>query len=231
VIRPIGFSMISNGRNGFVEAVQRQVREIVEPKANVLNFHRNMPIQIKRALDLYRQGDFKLALSESISLINQGFADANVLAGAIYERGGHGIQQDFQKAFFYYQRAVHEVGAVEGWLALGRFYYLGKGIDTDYEAARECYSVVEEDAAHPVAHLMLGRMHHEGKGVPKDINLARAYYQRAANKGAVFGVSYLGSIELESGNIIYGVWLRFKAALMGLLIWIKNRNDSRLRRA
>ena len=204
---------------------------MVETKVSVLNLHRSLDTQFKRALDLYRQRNFKLALPESISLIDQGFADANVLAGAIYERGGHGIQQDFGKAFFYYQRAVDEVGAVEGWLALGRFYYLGKGIDTDYEAARECYSAVEEDAAHPVAYLMLGRMHHEGKGVPKDIDMARMYYQKAANKGAVFGVSYLGSIELESGNIFYGVWLRFKAALMGLLIWIKNRNDSRLRRA
>jgi len=107
---------------------------------------------------------------------------------------------------------------------------MGTGVDTDYEAARECYLVVAEDSAHPaVAYLMLGRIHHEGKGVPKDIDMARMYYQKAANNGAIFGVSYLGSIELESGSIIYGVWLRFKATMMALPIWIKNKNDSRLR--
>ena len=57
------------------------------------------------------------------------------LLKSFYEDAGNGIPQDAEKATFYFQKSVEQMGAVEGWLALGRLNYLGKSVPKDYEKA------------------------------------------------------------------------------------------------
>jgi TPR repeat protein len=48
------------------------------------------------------------------------------------------------------------MGAVEGWLALGRLNYFGKSVPKDYEKAFYYYSAVDRDTDNRIADLMLG---------------------------------------------------------------------------
>jgi len=69
---------------------------------------------------------------------------------------------------FYFQKSVEQMGAVEGWLALGRLNYFGKSVPKDYEKAFYYYSAVDRDTDNRIADLMLGRMYMDGTGVEQD---------------------------------------------------------------
>ena len=186
-------------------------------------------IRHRLALDEYERGHYKEALRLARVLIDEGFNHANALAGAIYEEGGIGVDQDFEKALFYYQRATEMVGSLEGWLGLGRMYFFGKGVPKDIERAAEYYRVVDEDAHSAIAQLMLGRIYGDAQGPLHDPNKARAYLRKAAATGNVFANTHLAVLERDQGNWLLSMWLRPKAAALAFLISKKDPADSRLR--
>ncbi|OAM52270.1 hypothetical protein A7981_01920 [Methylovorus sp. MM2] len=202
----------------------------MEINNNVLSFPKQNNRLFNEALNLYELGNYYEALTQTIALINDGYSHANTLAGAIYERGGKGVNQDFEKALFYYRMAVNEVGAVEAWLALGRIFYFGKGVIQDYEKAFYYYSIVDEDTENHIAYLMLGKMYLEGTGVKKNLFKAREYFVKAIKRGAVFGYTYLAILEHEQGHILKSLFLRLKAGFLACLVSHRNTNDPRLRR-
>jgi TPR repeat protein len=203
----------------------------LEIKDNILNFPKSENKRFEAALAAYREGDFRAALEGASALIDEGYAHANTLAGAIYEKGSSSVAQDIQKAKFYYQMAVDEIGAVEAWLALGRLHFFGKGMAPDYEKAFYYYSVVDHDTESAVAYLMLGRMYHEGKGVSRDLSSARKYFLKAKAKGSVFALTHLALLEKDCGHYFRSIWLRVWAAYLAFAITKNNPFDSRLRRA
>ena len=185
--------------------------------------------RLKAAIELYARKNYSAALPMFIALIDDDCKEAYGYAASIYEIGGDGIEQDFEKAFFYYQKSLEEFGNVGAHLALGRFYYYGSGVKQDYVKAFEYYSWVEQQKGHPLADLMLGRLHHHGHGVKQDLSKAREYYEKAIANGYVFGYTYLGLLELERGHQLKGWWYRLKAAYLSLRVSIKNPRDPRLR--
>jgi TPR repeat protein len=208
-----------------------QGRRELGHSGNILNFPSSNNHRFDVAVSHYARGEYNTALKEAIALIDEGYGHANTLAGAIYERGGDGVKQDYEKAKFYYQMAVDEVGAVEGWLALGRLHYFGKGMQPDYEKAFYYYSVVDQDTENAIAYLMLGQMYMEGKGVPKDLGKAREYFIKAENMGSIFALTYQGLLEMECGYYLKSLWLRLKAGYRAFLIAKRDPSDLRLRRS
>lgn len=198
---------------------------------NILDFPKSNNKRFDAALLAYRNKQLRVALEEAISSIDSGYGHANTLVGAIYEKGGGGVEQDFDKAKFYYQMAVDEVGAVEAWLALGRFHFFGKGMPVDYEKAFFYYSTVDQDTENAVAYLMLGRMYREGKGVKKDLTKAKEYFLKAKAKGSVFALTHLALLEGDCGRHLASMLLRFKAAFLAFVITRQNPFDPRLRRS
>lgn len=205
----------------------------METRNNILSFPHSDNERFDAAINLYAIGKYSTALKEAIILINEGYGHANTLAGAIYEKGGDGVEQDYEKAKFYYQMAVDTAGSVEGWLALGRLHYFGKGMQPDYEKAFYYFSVVDQDSKNGniVAYLMLGQMYLGGKGVSKNLGKARDYFSKAASKGSVFALTYQGLLEKECGNYFKSLWLRLRAAYRAFVITKRNPSDARLRRA
>ena len=183
----------------------------------------------RTALDAYARGDYQDALRLGRRLIEEDFNHANALVGAIYEEGGHGVEQNFQKARFYYQRAIETVGSVEGWLGLGRLYFFGKGVPKDLEKAASYYKAVNEDADNAVAQLMLGRIHAERGGPLHNPDAARKFLSEAARKGSVFATTHLALLERDEGNAIVSIWLRLKAAALAFVVSKRDSTDPRLR--
>lgn len=202
----------------------------METNNNVLSFPHSKNKLYQSALEAYKSGELQKALKLAISLIDSGDSYAATLAGAIYEKGGNGIERDYDKALFYYREAVDDSGSVEGWLALGRLHYFGKGVSQDYEKAFYYYSVVDEDTENHIAYLMLGKMYLDGTGVEKNLIKAREYFEKAIKKGAVFGYTYLAILEQEQGYLLKSVFLRLKAGVLAFWATHQNPNDARLRR-
>ena len=70
----------------------------------------------------------------------------NVAIGMQYETGTQSVKKDFQKAAYYYEKAVLENNQM-GMLFLAILYYRGKGVNQDAERAAKLF---ERLAAIPI---------------------------------------------------------------------------------
>ena len=197
-------------------------------KGRIHSFPVKQDILFKKAIALVEEGDSEAAIPIAVGLVDAGFDHANTLLGHIYENGGPSVAQDFEKAFFYYQRAVDTVGAKHGWLGLARLYTDGSGVKQNFREALECYKVLAEDANDPIAWINLGRMHNTGTGVPKDVGVAKAYFERAARAGYVVADVELADLLRESGSLFKPFLLRAKAGIRAAILAYRNKNDVRL---
>lgn len=185
---------------------------------------------LERAIELFDRGDSSKGLFDLfIELIDCGFAEANYFVGCMYEDGSNGIAQSLTSALFYYQQSVDELGYLEGFLAVARFYYFGYGVAQDFNIAFKYFSHVAQSAKHPVAYVMLGRMHQYGQGVEKNVEAARALYINAIQLGNVSGMINRAVLERSDGHFPLGVFLYCKARLIALFLAMRNPKDARLR--
>lgn len=196
---------------------------------NVLPFPEAVDTKLQAVVDAHNRGNDADALQKCISLIDEGHAEAYVFAGAFYEKGGKGIDPDFAKAQFYYEKSIDQRGAVEAYLGLARMYFYGLGMDKDYCKAWSFYEEVARESDNPVANLMLGKMCQDGLCVEKDYSKAKEYYKRAWDAGHILGLTHLGLLEQHAGNYIKGWLLRLKAGYYGFKVVWKDPHDPRLR--
>lgn len=194
--------------------------------SKVVEFPANIEQRLQSALDDQAKGDCFGALKKFIELIDDGCPEANAYAGVIYEIGCPGVDKDYQKARFYYERAIEQHGSLEAYLGLGRIYYFGRGTDPDYCKAFEYYDLVAKEARdNGIAYLMLGQMYQRGECVDKDFQKAKECYENAWQKGYILGLTYLGLLEQEMSHYFKGWLYRLKAGFVGLYISMKNRHD------
>ena len=84
--------------------------------SNIFPFPKTVDDKLQTVLEAHYQGNDIGALQQCMSLIDDGYAEAYVFAGALYEKGGNGVEPDFSRARFYYEKSVEERGAVEAYL-------------------------------------------------------------------------------------------------------------------
>lgn len=199
-------------------------------KLQILQFPKTLKQEFEDVFNLDESGNTKAALNYTKKLIDEGCAGAYGLAAYFYERGGNGVDVNYDNAFFYYKKCIEEFGAVESYLALGRMYYFGKGVEPDFEAAFKYYDIVREDAEHPVAYLNLGIMYQNGEYVEKNLDKAEEYYMKAYEKGNILGLTYQAMLEKERGNYLKSIYLRIKAGSKAFVKTAKDPdNDSYIR--
>lgn len=199
--------------------------------SKVVRFPENRNKSLEEAIGLYDSGQFAAALIRIVALIDEGCDEAYYFAGCIYEEGGRGVERDLDKARFYYEKSVDEFGYVEGYLALGRFYYFGIGVPQDYKKALDLFCVVADKKNNGVAQMMIGQMYAFGHGVQQDSWIAHEYYQKAADQGYVFPLSALSALEWRAGNYLRSVKLRIRAIWMAIRVSQSDPRDWRLRRS
>lgn len=217
------YGKLRNKRSGKIRAVS--------VTSNVVRLPESRDKSLEEAIRLYDSGQFAAALTRTISLIDEGCDEAYYLAGCIYEKGGHGVERNLDKARFYYEKSVDEFGYVEGYLALGRLYYFSIGVPQDYQKAFEFFSVVAEKKNNGIAQMMLGQMYAFGHGVQQDFGIAREYFQKAADQGYVFPLSALSALEWRAGNYPQSIRLRIKAIWLAIRVSRSDPHDWRLRRS
>ena len=104
----------------------------------------------------------------------------------LYATGKDGVQQNYDKARYWYQRIINHNGAdakIIGHanLRMGILYNSGKGVKLDYLKAMECYKVAAKQGYYE-AHLSIGVLYAQGLGVEKDYNQALHWWKIAAHK-------------------------------------------------
>jgi len=145
----------------------------------------------------------------------QGIGEAQHDLAAIYTAGHGGVEQDYDRAAFWFEKAS-ENGIANASYNLGVLHHQGLGFEANVKEAMTWY----QDAAskgHPEAQYNLGIAYIEGIGVPYDPVTAANYFESAANNGVVEAAYNLGLIH-ENG-------LLGSAQPDNALLWYKTAAD------
>jgi len=144
-----------------------------------------------------------------------GNAEAQHDLAAIYTAGHGGVNQNFDKASFWFREASDN-GIANARYNLGVLYHQGLGQERDLSRALYWY----REAArldHAEAQYNLGIAHIEGIGTNYDPRLAAAFFERAANNGIMEAAYNLG--------LIYENGLLGEAKPDEALLWYKIASD------
>jgi uncharacterized protein len=175
----------------------------------------------------FEAGDLKGALELWESIASEGWAEAYVEVGNIYEIGQGGVPQDLEKAEYWYRRAITGMDDPYAHAALGRMHFNGIGVPRDYEKAFQ-HLTKAESTGHPLTLLILGLLYQFGWGTAIDLSRARALYQMAAEKEYVRPMLQLAQMEFRACNFMAWIKWRFRAIRTVLKIGHKNVEDARL---
>jgi hypothetical protein len=175
----------------------------------------------------FEAGDLKGALELWESIASEGYAEAYVELGNIYEIGKGSVPQDFQKAEYWYRRGIEGMNDPYAHFGLGRMYFNGTGVPRDHAKAFE-HLVKAESINYPQAQLILGILCQFGWGTSVDLERARALYLAAAAKEYVLAMIQLAQIERKAHNYVAFVKWRFRASRTILKIGRANLADGRL---
>ena len=119
---------------------------------------------------------------------------------------GKGVQQDFEKARYWYQRVIDQVGAdakivAHANLVLGVLFNSGKGGKQCYKTAMQYFENAAQQG-YTDAHINIGLMYAKGLGVKKDLQKALYWWQLAEDKGHPSAALYV--LELKKKMALEG---------------------------
>lgn len=196
--------------------------------AKIIKFPEHASGKINEAISKINEGECIEAKKLLVELINAGCSEANGYLAHIYEYGCNDIEQNIDKAIFYYENSLAGYGDLESVLALARINYYHGQEARDIDKAKYYYTLAEE-YEDPIAYLNLGRMYEKGEGFKPDLDKARQYYKKAIEHGYVYGYTFLAILEKNHDGWFKSLLYRLKSFLKALPIAIRDPDDVRLK--
>ena len=126
----------------------------------------------------------------------KGVSSAQHDLAAIYTAGRGGVEQDFERAAFWFREAAYN-GVANAAYNLGVLYHQGLGVEQDITKALYWYREAAKDN-HAEAQYNLGIAYIEGIGTEYNPQAAAAFFERAADSGIMEAAYNLGLIH-ENG--------------------------------
>ena len=168
-------------------------------------------LDAKRA---YAEGNFEKAAEVYRSLAEQGYIEAQLILGSMYDVG-LGVPQDYMEAVRWYRLAA-ERGSASAQSKLGSMYDIGLGVHQDYIEAVKWWRLAAEQGD-TFAQLNLGRIYDRGKVVPQDFKEAVKWYRLAAEQGNAFaqeklGWKYILGEGVPQDDVLAHMWLSIAAS-------------------
>ncbi len=129
---------------------------------------------------------------------DRGDCNAQSYIGHLY-LAGKGVERDFAKARYWYQRVIDQPGAdakiiAHANLVLGMLYNSGKGGEQCHKTAVQCFQRAAEQG-YTDAHISIGLMYAKGLGVKKDYRMALYWWQLAERKGHPTATGYVKELK------------------------------------
>jgi TPR repeat protein len=161
----------------------------------------------------YQSGDYRKALSGYETLANQGYLQAQLLAGLAYY-DGKGVAVDHEEAARYFKLAA-EGGHPKAQFNVALMYQVGDGLPQDYAKALRWYRLSAQNG-YPESQVNLGKMLQQGVGVDRDEAIAAWWVSLAAEQGDVnaqvsLANRYRNGVGVEQSLDSAYVWLAFAA--------------------
>lgn len=139
--------------------------------------------------------NLKKAEFYALKIANNDSWSCNIL-GIIYYDGGDSVEQDYSKAFFWWNKGAKIGGerSSQCYSNLGNLYYDGLGIKQNYKKAYESYKkAISQDKENGYPYYLIATMFKYGQYVKANRDSAKYYLQKAAELG-----DETAAVELEN---------------------------------
>lgn len=148
--------------------------------------------------DLYNKADPNLpkAVKPIEDKALAGHPEAQHDLAAIYTAGHGGVQQDYKRAAYWFEKSARG-GVANAAYNLGVLYHQGLGLESNLAGAIDWYKAAA-GLGHPEAQYNLGIAYIEGVGVAYDPYKATAYFEKAAQNDVIEAAYNLGLVH-ENG--------------------------------
>nr|KAF6472437.1 SEL1L2 adaptor subunit of ERAD E3 ligase [Molossus molossus] len=140
-------------------------------------------------------------------LAERGDVHVQVSLGQLHLIGRKGLDQDYQKALYYFLKAA-KAGSANAMAFIGKMYLEGNDAAPQNNATAFKYFSMAANKGNAIGLHGLGLLYFYGKGVPVNYAEALKYFQKAAEKGWPNAQFQLGFMYY-SGS---GVWKDYKLA-------------------
>lgn len=167
------------------------------------------------ALSDFKKGNYGAAIKELNNLGNAGNVPAQIMLGALYNKGG-AVERNDKMAAAWFEKAANQ-GNAEAQYQLGHLYENSQ-LSKDYKAAANWYQKAAQQGS-AKAQARLGVFYAEGMGVNENANEAILWSGKAALQGNAdaqywFGLGYMQGKRAPKDTQIAMGWLS-KAAAQG----------------
>jgi TPR repeat protein len=140
-----------------------------------------------------------MGIEEIQTAANKGERNAQHQIGRAYLRGSDGLNQNFSKAFEWFQMSANQ-GHVEALLELGNAFYSGAGVDRNLNRAFEIYLQAAEHG-NADAQNIVGAMYGKGVGVSQSYENAVKWLKLAGCQGHPVAQNSLGLCYLYGNGV------------------------------
>jgi len=184
------------------------------------------------AIDHLNRARYENAESILIELVDSDFNEAYFYLGNVYELDANiNPLINYDKAYFYYEKAIDTKGLVEAYIAKAR---LNKCEFISNPDIMEAASIYEELIANGIhldgfVHYALGKLKYFGCLGEVDITQAEAYFREGWRHGHIPSLNGLSSLLLKKKCYIKGVFLKIYAVTLGVTVAIFNWRSKRVR--
>lgn len=152
----------------------------------------------RKGQEAYRAGDFEHAYHNYSSAAEAGNASAMLELGWMFQHGQF-VQQSYERAAEWYQKAVNAGLKKSAGYLLANLYRNGNGVAMDLEKAFDLYldSAME---VFPPAMFEVAEMYRLGNGVDRNQNESLGWYRHSARLGYEEAQTMLGHFYMNGNN-------------------------------
>jgi TPR repeat protein len=164
----------------------------------------------KEIKDTLGRGDFDKVVPMARMFADKGDAEAQLVLGKVYQRGGGRIQQDLAEAVKWFGKAAHQ-GNAKAQLKLGLAHAKGLGVAQDaVEGVKWIRKAAEGGDGE--ARILLSQAYLNGIGVTKDAIESTNWLRKASERGnhsaqAMLGERYANGVGVKRDLMMAYMWL------------------------
>jgi TPR repeat protein len=136
---------------------------------------------------------------ELLKVADSGNSDMQIHVAFLYLTGKEGVDQDYEKARYWYKRIINEHSADgqlmgNAYLRMAIMHTYGKGGPRDYQKAMACYKKATEYGYYD-AHYGIGCLYMNGLGVKQDYQKALRWLEVAAEHNHTHAIQLVQHIK------------------------------------
>ena len=204
---------------------------------NIISFTRvaegevSSEISFDEAISLILDFKFEDARDLLYRMIEDGHEDAYVYLGKVYE-----LEPDknpilnYEKAYFYYNRAIETTGSVDAHISIAHFFSMGFLGKVDEKSAMNIYLDLVNQGFSKEGFLfwMVGARYAKGQGVKADLSFASDFLKRGWEEKHIPSLYWLGYVSCRKGKYIRGCLSCLRALALWSFFAIFDKHSSRI---